>query len=230
MTTDPCRDWRGALGAAALGGIDPAEAIALQAHLDGCPACRAELRDLTAVARALAAVPIERVTSAPAEPPGALGDRVFERVARERVVRRGRHTRRVLVGAGAFASAAAAVVALVLLLVSVGGPASGTKVVLTSHMGASASATLHAKSVGTEVDVKFAGLRPGHYYWLWLTGADGDRIAAGTFSGSRHSTEIRLMAALPLSETRRIWVTDDHQDVVLDAKLPISSQQGAAHT
>jgi hypothetical protein len=38
------------------------------------------------------------------------------------------------------------------------------------------------------------------------------------------------MAALPLSEARRIWVTDDHQDVVLDAKLPTSSQPGAAHT
>ena len=34
---DPCRDLRGALGAAALGGIDPADDIALRAHLDGCP-------------------------------------------------------------------------------------------------------------------------------------------------------------------------------------------------
>ena len=53
MTTDPCRDWRGALGAAALGNIDPAEEIALRAHLDGCAECRAELRELTAVAQAL---------------------------------------------------------------------------------------------------------------------------------------------------------------------------------
>ena len=51
--SDPCRDWRGALGAAALGGIDPAEEIGLRAHLDGCATCRAELRELTAVARAL---------------------------------------------------------------------------------------------------------------------------------------------------------------------------------
>ena len=41
MTADACREWRGALAAAALGRIDPAEAIALQAHLDGCAACRA---------------------------------------------------------------------------------------------------------------------------------------------------------------------------------------------
>ena len=32
--------------------------IALRAHLDGCPSCRAELRELTLVARALASVPV----------------------------------------------------------------------------------------------------------------------------------------------------------------------------
>jgi Putative zinc-finger len=229
VTTDACRDWRGALGAAALGDIGPAEEIALRAHLDGCPTCRAELRDLTAVAQALAVVPIERVTSAPVEPSRALADRVFARVVREREVRRGRRTRRVLVGAGTAAVAAAAVISLVLLAVG-GGPASGTNVVLKSAVGATASATLHEKSVGTEVDVRFAGLHPGEYYWLWLTGDDGHRIPAGSFSGSSHSTEVQLMAAVPLSEARRIWVTDDHEAVVLDARLPTSSPRGATHT
>jgi len=228
VTTDACRDWRGALGAAALGGSSPAEEIAFRAHLDGCPTCRAELRDLTAVAQALTVVPIEAVTSAPVEPSRALADRVFERVVRERKVRRGRRTRRVLVGAGATAVAAAAVISLVLLLG--GGPASGTSVVLKSSVGASARATLHAKSVGTEVDVRYAGLHPGQYYWLWLTGDDGHRIPAGSFSGSSHSTEVQLMAAVPLSEARRIWVTDDHEAVVLDAELPTSSPRGATHT
>ena len=59
--TDGCRDWRGAIGAAALGRIDPAEEIALRAHLDGCAACRAELRELTAAARVLTAVAVENV-------------------------------------------------------------------------------------------------------------------------------------------------------------------------
>lgn len=228
MTTESCREWRGALGAAALGGIDPAEEIALRAHLDGCPTCSAELRDLTAVAHALAVVPIDRVTSAPVEPSWALANRVFQRVARERDVRRRRRTRRALVGAGA--SVAAAAVVAVVLLIGAGGPTSATHVVLKSHIGATASATLHAKSVGTEVDVTFAGLRPGHYYWLWLTGDDGHRIPAGSFSGSRQSTEVQLMAAVPLSEARRIWVTDEHEAVVLDAELPTGSPHGAAHT
>ena len=47
--TEPCRDWRGALGVAALGVIEPAEEIALRAHLDGCPACREEHESLRAL-------------------------------------------------------------------------------------------------------------------------------------------------------------------------------------
>ncbi len=217
MTTDACRDWRGALGAAAIGRTDPAEEIGLLAHLDGCAACRAELRDLSAVARALGSIPLENVTSVPAEPSGALGERVLERVAHEREVVRGRRARRGMVGAGAFASAAAAVVAIVLALG--GGATAGTRVVLRSTVGASASATLHAKPLGTEVDVKVSGLRAGHYYWLWLTGDDGHRVGAGTFGGTRNAAELQLMAAIPLSETRRIWVTDDKRKVVLDAAV-----------
>jgi predicted anti-sigma-YlaC factor YlaD len=219
VTTDPCRDWRGALGAAALGRIDPAEELALRAHLDGCAGCRDELRDLTAVARALDAVPVENVVSAPAEPPSALGGRVLARVAEERDARRTRRVRRYAAAATAFTAAAAAVIALVLVLGG-GGSSPGTRVVLVSTLGATGSATLHSDSLGTEVEMQVAGLRPGHYYWAWITGDDGRRIPAGTFSGSRSSTKLHLMAAVPLNEASRIWVTDDQHRVVLDRHLP----------
>src|SRR5215831_2827330 len=41
--SESCREWRGDLAAAALGNIEPGAQIALQAHVDGCRACRAEL-------------------------------------------------------------------------------------------------------------------------------------------------------------------------------------------
>jgi len=44
---------RAAMGSVALGGTEPAETLALRAHLDGCAECRAELRELTSVAAAL---------------------------------------------------------------------------------------------------------------------------------------------------------------------------------
>jgi hypothetical protein len=218
--SDPCRDWRGALGAAALVNIDASEEIGLRAHLDGCAECRAELRDLTAVAQALAAVPVANVTGAAAEPSNALAGRVLDRVAHERNARRTRRTRRVLASVGAFAAAAAAVIALVLLVGNIGSSSPGTRVVLPGTNGATATATLLSKSVGTEIDAKVAGLQPGHYYWMWLTGDDEHRIGAGTFRGSRETTNLRFTAAIPLNKAERIWVTDEKDHVVLDARVP----------
>ena len=34
---------------------------------------------------------------------------------------------------------------------------------------------------------------------------------------------MRLTAALPLSRARRIWVTDEEDQVVLDARVPVST-------
>jgi hypothetical protein len=221
---DPCRDLRGALGAAALSGGDPADDIALRAHLDGCGACRAELRELTLVARALDVVALPAIDGAPAEPSSALGARVLERVARERGELRARRVRRTFVGAGAFASIAAAIVAVLLVFGASSGDA-GTRVVLPAvgSERATATATLRSKEAGTEVEMKVSGLHDGDYYWLWITDQDGKRLAAGTFRGTDQTTDTRFTAAMPLSEARRIWVTDDNNRVVLDAPVPLST-------
>jgi anti-sigma factor RsiW len=221
---DPCRDLRGTLGAAALEGIDPPDDIALRAHLDGCAACRAELRELTLVARALASVPLSAMDAAPAEPSGALAQRVLDRLARERGAVRSRRARRVLISAVATASVAAAVIAALLFVGGGSGPA-GTRVVLPAvgREHASATATLRAAPAGTEVEMKVTGLHRGEYYWLWLTDASGKRLPAGTFQGSDHPLQMRLTAALAPSEARRIWVTDDDDQVVLDARVPLST-------
>jgi hypothetical protein len=223
VTTEACRDWRGALGAAALGNLDPAEEIGLRAHLDGCADCRAELRDLTAVAHALSSVPVENVTGAAVEPPAELSGLVLGRVARERDELHERRTRRVWASVGAFVAAAAAVIALVLVVGNAGGGTPGRRVVLPGVNGATASATLVSKSVGTQINVKVAGLKPGHYYWMWLTGDDDHRVGAGTFRGSQDATRLTFTAAIPLDKAERIWVTDEKDRVVLDAHVPQST-------
>jgi len=219
VTTEACRDWRGALGAAALGVIDPVEEIGLRAHLDGCASCRAELRDLTAVGDALAAVPVTDVISAPAEPSSTLGGRVMARVARERAARHRRHIRRLAAGVGAVAAVAAAIAGL-LLVVGGGSAAPATSVAMAGSPGAHATALLRSQATGTAIDVKVAGLDPHRYYWLWVTGDDDHRMNAGTFTGSAQPTDIRLTSAVPLDEARRIWVTDEDNKVVLDAQIP----------
>jgi hypothetical protein len=220
VTTEACRDWRGALGAAALGVIEPAEEVGLRAHLDGCAACRAELRDLKAVAETLSAASITSVISAPAEPSGTLGGRVISRVAEERDAQHRRRTRRITAGVGALA-AVAALIAAVVLAVGGSGDAPTNQVVMRGAEGATATATLTAQPVGTAINVHLSGLDPEKYYWLWLTGEDDDRkMGAGTFTGSRTPAEVELTAGIPLDKARRIWVTDKDDKIVLDARIP----------
>jgi len=89
--------------------------------------------------------------------------------------------------------------------------------------GAHATAVLRPRATGTAIDVKLSGLDPHRYYWLWLTGDDDHRMGAGTFTGSLQPTEIRTTAAVPLDEARRIWVTDDDNEVVLNASIPAAA-------
>jgi hypothetical protein len=97
----------------------------------------------------------------------------------------------------------------------------GTRVVLGSKLpGVSAEATLKGGDAGTEVVFHEAGLHQGEYYWLWLTGDDGDRVGAGTFQGTENARDLLMTAAVPLRDARRIWVTDQHDHVVLDEPLP----------
>jgi hypothetical protein len=221
MTSESCREYRAALGAVALGGADPAEELALQAHLDGCSDCRAELRELTSVAAALPLADVTHVVGDLPEPPTTLGRQVLGRVAAERTARSIRLRRRVAAAAATATAIAAAVIALVLVVPSNG--SGGTHVVFASRVGVSAAATLRARDAGTEVSFHVSGLRPGDYYWLWLTGADEHRIAAGTFQGTDRPSNLVMTAAIPLSEARRIWVTDAHNRVVLDQRLPVQT-------
>src|SRR3954468_5757262 len=120
MKTDGCREWRESLGAYALGHLSSEERAGLEAHLEGCPSCRAELEQLTAVVRPISLADPARFASAP-KLPASLGARVAATIARERL---GRRRKRLRVGL-AFGGAAAAVAAVLVLLVLPGGEVAG---------------------------------------------------------------------------------------------------------
>jgi hypothetical protein len=215
--SDACRDVRGALGAAALGRLEPHEELALRAHLDGCADCRAELEELSGVARALPLADVTHVTDGAPEPSRELGQRVMDRIDRERVHARRQTRHRVFIGVAAAVAIAAAIVAA-FLFVPAGG-SSGKQIAFPSNGNVAASATLHAKPAGTQVQFHVRGLHDGDYYWLWLTGSDGDRVAAGTFRGNPAGVNVTMTAAIRLTDTRRVWVTDAQNHVVVDTHL-----------
>jgi hypothetical protein len=226
--SESCRDWRGDLAALALGNLDEDARVALQAHLDGCAACRAELAELTAVARALPAADTATVTGQTAggapEPPAGLADVVLGRLAYERARERRHGRRHLAVILGTAAAAVAAGIGLLVLGASLDADSADVdrRVVFAQRPeGVSATAELRAEDYGTHVTLEVDGLSDGRWYWLWLTGDDGERVGAGTFRARGDHYTVEMTTAIALDDTRRIWVTDDVSDdadaIVLDA-------------
>ena len=83
------RPWRESLGAYALGHLSDEERAGLEAHLEGCPSCRAELEQLIPVVRPMSLADPARFESAPPLPV-SLGARVAGAITRERLGRRRR--------------------------------------------------------------------------------------------------------------------------------------------
>jgi predicted anti-sigma-YlaC factor YlaD len=198
----------------ALGRADELDA-ALDDHLASCPECRAELADLADAAGAvlLADPATPRDTT---HPPLDLPGRILAQMGAETARRR---RRRVV------ALAAAIVFVLAgagFMVARFGGTTRSDEaaIELAGEEGASGTATLTAHAWGTEVALQADGLDAGEVYWLWLTDASGTRVGAGTLTGTGRPMEAVLASALPATEARRIWLTDEHDAVVLDALIP----------
>jgi anti-sigma factor RsiW len=181
MTAEECRAWRERIGALVLGQLDAQERAATEAHLEGCPDCRAEAEGLAPVATLLSRADPDQVAHAPVPPPH-LGDRIAGLIATEwRASRR----RRARFGLG-LATAAAAATAAVLIgvaLVGSSGTAAPAKAVAFQSLppGISIQATLQPRPWGSDVTMHVRGFHPGTLCQIWLRGADGKRVSAGSF-------------------------------------------------
>ncbi|MEK6271932.1 MAG: anti-sigma factor [Actinomycetota bacterium] len=178
MKAEGCREWRERIGALVLGQLPEEERFATEAHLDGCPACRADAEALAPVASLLGRADPDRLVPAPAPPP-RLGERIVSRIAAERRAERRRRTRLRL---GLTAAAAAAAAAAAVTLVGSDQSTSSETVAFRSlPRGASAEATLAPRPWGSEISVRVHGFRPGTLCQVWLRRSDGKRVPAGSF-------------------------------------------------
>jgi len=206
MRTEGCREWRESLGAYALGQLPEEEGAGLEAHLDGCRECRAELEQLDSVARLMPLADPERFGAETPPPPG-LADRVAARIAGERrLARRERRLRLGLTLSGATAVAATAVLAIFVLS---GGSGAGPeqRVDFASlPPGMKIAASLEPHAFGTEIHMYVEGVRSGTLCRVVLRGRDGARLSAGTFRYRYGEDDAVLSSALDLSRTRAIVV------------------------
>ena len=205
MTTESCREWRESLAAHALGTISERERAALEAHLEGCPACRAELESLAGVAQLLPLANPEHFDTAPAPPP-ALADRVAATIRAERRTLRRRKLRLGL----AFSGATAAVAAVLAIFVLPGGSNSTPEQHIAFQAlppGLQIDATLQPHAYGTEIHMYVKGAPSGTLCRVFVRGPNGVQQSAGSFRYRwGDDSDAVLSAALDLSRTRALGV------------------------
>src|SRR5262249_17993538 len=108
MTADGCREGRTSIGAYVLDQPGKDERAGLEAHLQGCPECRAEAQSLGAVARLMPLADPARITEPAPRPSAQLRERIEAEVAAAGASeRRGRRRRRFGFALGGLAAAAA---------------------------------------------------------------------------------------------------------------------------
>ena len=206
MKTDGCRERRESLGAYALGHLSEEERAGLEAHLEGCQSCRAELEQLAALVRPMSLADPARFESAP-QLPATLGARVAAAIARERL---GRRRTRLRFGL-ALGGAAAAVATAIVLLVLPGGETTGPEQHVTFSslpQGTKISAKLIPNAFGTEIHMYVKGVSSGTLCRVYLRSEGGKLLSAGTFRyrwGDDGSFPI-LSSALDLSKTKAMEV------------------------
>lgn len=204
-----CREWRESLGAYALGQLRGDERAGLEAHLDGCAQCRAELALLEPVAQMLPHADPARFESAP-QPPPELGARIAAVIAGEREKSRQRRRRRRAFGGFALGGAAAALAAAVLAIFVLGGDGGQPErhVAFVSASGkVKIDATLEPHAYGTEIRMYVHGVVSGTLCRVSLRGPGGVAYPAGTFRYRwGEDSEAVLSSALDLSRTRAVVV------------------------
>lgn len=206
MTAERCREWRESLGAHALGQLPAEERAALEAHLEGCPDCRAELESLAGVARLMPLADPERFGTVPTPPP-ALADRVAATISAERRTERRRRVRLGLALSGATAAVAAAVLALFVLPGGGGGTPEQHVSFSSLPPGIEIGAVLEPHSFGTQIHVYVKGVRSGSLCRVFLRDPGGNRLPAGSFRYRwGDDSQAILSSALDLSDTAAIGI------------------------
>lgn len=206
MRTERCREWRESLGAFVLGQLPEEERAALEAHLEGCPECRAEASMLTGVARLLPMADPAHFDAAPAPPP-SLADQVVATIRAEKRKGRRRRWRLGLAFGGVTAALAAAALAIFVLPGGSGGAPEQHVAFHSLPAGLHIGATLEPHAYGTEIHMYVKGAPSGTLCRVFVEGPNGERESAGAFRYRwGDDSDAVLSAALDLSRTRALGV------------------------
>jgi hypothetical protein len=213
--------YREQVGAFLLGKLDEGERTDMQTHLNSCPVCQAEVRELQPVVAALADAVPDRIDDDPL-PPGDLEELTLAPIMEEIHFARRRRRR--------FQWSALAAAAICVVVVGLAGftwllePAVALvePVPFSVAPGMEVEGHLIAHAWGTEIRLLVSGLRDGQTYKVTLVSEDGERVNSGTFIGiGDKPLSCTFNAALLRKEANRLEVrTTPGGELVSFAKLP----------
>jgi Putative zinc-finger len=182
-----CDEIRISLGALAVSALDPDEELQVREHVAGCPACAAELAELSGTVELLAAAKPLALPAA-VQPDRRVLDGLLLAVKEER--RRARRWRFALGLAAAAAGAVVAGTGALLLAGDDDAPPAVVEPIPTAELQGSdgpvaLEVDLFAKAWGTAVHGGVSGVPPGETCSLVAVGLDGSREVAATWTVPR---------------------------------------------
>ena len=212
--------YREQIGVFLLGKLDGEERTAMQAHLDSCPICQAEVRELEPVVAALADAVPDRIDEDP-QPPEDLEELTLAPILEEmhRARRHGRRSRWSALAAAAICVVAIGLAGFTWLLEPA--VALVEPVPFSVAPGVEVEGNLIAHAWGTEIRLIVSGLRDGQTYRVTLVSENGERVNSGTFIGiGNKQLRCTFTAALLRKEADRLEVRTSGGELVFFAKLP----------
>ena len=211
--------YREQVGAFLLGKLEEGERTAMQAHLNSCPACQAEVRELKPVVAALADAAPDRIDEDP-WPPEDLEELTLAPILGE--IHRARRRRRQFRWSTLAAAALCVVVIGLAGFVGLLEPAVALEPLSFSvapGMGVQGHLIEHAR--GTEIRLVVSGSRDGQTHRVTLVSEDGERVNAGTFIGIGERTlRGTFNAALLREDADMLEVRTSGGEPMFFAKLP----------
>jgi hypothetical protein len=211
--------YREQIGAFLLGKLDGGERTAMQTHLNSCPFCQAEVRELEPVVAALADASPDRIDEDPL-PPEELEESTLAPILGEK--------HRVRRRSGQFRWSTLAAAAICVVVVGLAGfvgllePAVALEPLRFSVApGMEVEGHLIEHARGTEIRLVVSGSRDGQTHRVTLVSEDGEQVNAGTFIGIGDRTlRGTFNAALLREDADKLEVRTPGGELVFFAKLP----------